>query len=83
MRHKDETQQGRQCDSVETAGKVKFRHTNRCYKHKAESALENETNKLLRDFEMQKDRLISGRRPDLIIISKKRDLQNCGLCCPG
>ena len=32
------------------------------------------------------DHLISARRPDLIIIkikNKKKNLQNCRLCCPG
>ena len=34
------------------------------------SVLENETHKLLWDFEMQTDQLIMARRPDLIIINK-------------
>ena len=47
--------------------------------------LENDTNKLLWDFNIQTDHLISARRPDLIIIiiKKKENLQNCQLCCPG
>ena len=36
------------------------------------SVLENETHKLLRDFEIQIDHKISVRRPDLIIINKKK-----------
>ena len=28
-------------------------------------------------------RLISARRPDLIIIKKRENLQKCGLCCPS
>ena len=36
-----------------------------------ESVLENETHKLLWDFEIQTDDLISDRRSDLIIINKK------------
>ena len=34
---------------------------------------------------IQPDQLISARRPNLIIINKKkkRNLQNCGLCCPS
>ena len=39
--------------------------------HNPESMLENETQKLLRDFEIQTDHLISARQPDLIIINKK------------
>ena len=49
-----------------------------------EHVLENDTHKLLWDFNIQNDHLIPARRPDLIIINKKRGkLQNCRLCCPG
>ena len=34
--------------------------------------LENDTHKLLWDFDIQTDHLISARRPDLIIIKKKK-----------
>ena len=34
--------------------------------------LENDTHKLQRDFHIQTDHLISARRPDLIIINKKK-----------
>ena len=37
-----------------------------------ESILENETHKILWDFEKQTDHLISARRPDLVIINKKK-----------
>ena len=46
----------------------------------------NDTQKLLWDFDIQTDHLISARRPDLIIINKKKkeeNLQNCRLCYPG
>ena len=39
--------------------------------HNPASLLENETHKLLWDFEIQTDHLISTRRPDLIKINKK------------
>ena len=39
--------------------------------HNPESVLENDMHKLLCDFEIQSDHLISARRPDLIIINKK------------
>ena len=46
--------------------------------------LENDTHKLLWDFDIQPDHLISARRPDLILINKKKEnLQNCGIGCPG
>ena len=38
---------------------------------KPESVLENEAHKLLWDFEIQSDYLISARRPNLIIINEK------------
>ena len=49
--------------------KFKFDHANKCA-YNPESVLENETHKLLPDFEIQTDRLISARRPDFIIIKK-------------
>ena len=45
--------------------------------YNSESVLENETHKLLWDFKIQTDHLISARRPDLIIINKKRGGGNC------
>ena len=40
--------------------------------HNPESVLENETHKILYDFEIQTDYLISARRPNLMIVNKKR-----------
>ena len=40
--------------------------------HNPASVLENDTHKLLWDFDIQTDHLISARRPDLIIINKKK-----------
>ena len=46
--------------------------------------IENDKHKLLWDFNIQTDQLITARRPDLITINKKKEnLQNCRLCCPG
>ena len=57
---------------------------NKWYMHNPESVLENETHKLLWDFEIQTDHLILARQPDLVIVNKKKeDLQNFGLWCPG
>ena len=39
---------------------------------KPESVLENETHKILWDFEMQTDNPIPARRPDLLLINKKK-----------
>ena len=40
--------------------------------HNPASVLENDTHKLLLNFDIQTDPLISARRPDLIIINRKR-----------
>ena len=40
--------------------------------HNPAPVLENDTHKLLRDFDIQTDHLISARRPDIIIINKKK-----------
>ena len=58
----------------ELCKKFKFGHTNKWYIHNTESALENETNKLLWDFEIQKDHEISARRPDLEIVNKNKHI---------
>ena len=50
------------------------------------AVLENDTHKLLRDFDIHTDHLISARRPDLIVIKKKKKketLQNCRLYSTG
>ena len=43
--------------------------------HNPTSVLENETHKILWNFVIQTDYLISARRPDIIIIEKKENLQ--------
>ena len=54
----------------EMCKKFKFDHTNKWYMHNPASVLENDTHKLLWDFDIQTDHLIPTRRPDLIIINK-------------
>ena len=51
--------------------------------HNPAPVLENDSHKLLWDFNIQTDQLIPARRPDLIIINKKENLQNCRFCCLG
>ena len=54
--------------------------------HNPAPVLENSMHKLLWDFNLQTDHLLPARRPDLIIINKKKNkenLQNSRLCCPG
>ena len=45
--------------------------------HNPAPVLENATHKLLWDFNIQTDHLIPARRPDLIIITKKKKKENC------
>ena len=52
--------------------KFKLDHTNKWYMHNLAPVLQNYTHKLLWDFDIQTDHLISARRPDLIIIDKKK-----------
>ena len=52
--------------------------------HHPAPVLENNTHKLLWDFDTQTDHLISAKRLDQIILNnKKENWQNCRLCCPG
>ena len=51
--------------------------------HNSTSVRENDAHKLLGDYVIETDDLIMARRPDLIIINKKENLQYCGLSCPG
>ena len=69
----------------EMCRKFQFDHTNKWYMHNPAPVLENDSHKLLWEFNIQADLLIPTRRPDLIIINKKKEdnLQNCRLCCPG
>ena len=56
----------------EMCKKFEFDHMNKWYMHNPESVLENDTHKLLWDFDIQTDHLISARSQDLIIINKKK-----------
>ena len=63
----------------ELCNKFEFDHTNKWYLYNPESVLENETHKILWDFEIQTDHLISTRRPDRVNKKKKKEnLPNCG-----
>ena len=61
--------------------KFKFDHMTKWYMHKPESVLKNETQKILCDHQ------ISVRRPDLVIVNKKKEKKatrlNCGFCRSG
>ena len=59
----------------EMCKKFKFNHTNKWYMLNPAAVLENDIYKLLWDFDIQTDHLISAKRPDPIVINKnKREL---------
>ena len=58
----------------EMCNKFKFDHTNKWYMHYPAPVLEKDTHNLLWEFDIHTDHLISSRRPDLIMINKKREL---------
>ena len=56
----------------EMSKKFKFDQTNKWYLHNPAPVRENDTHKLLWDFDIHTDHLISARRPDLIRNNKKK-----------
>ena len=51
--------------------------------HNPAPVLENDTHKLLWDFDIKTDHLISARRPDLIIINKKKNCKIADFAVPA
>ena len=58
----------------EMCKKFKFDYANKWYMHNPAPVLENDTHKLLWDFDIQTDPLISARKPDFIIINKNKKI---------
>ena len=56
----------------EVSKKFKFDYTNKWNMNNPESVLENEMDKIIKDFELQMDHLISTIWPDLVIVNKKK-----------
>ena len=56
----------------EMCWKFQFDLTNKWYMHNPAPVLENDSHNLLWDFNIQTDHLIPARRPDLIIINKRK-----------
>ena len=52
---------------------VKIDSTKKLYMQDPESVLENVTDKIIWDFDIQTDHLISARPQDLVIVKKKRE----------
>ena len=69
----------------ELCKKLNFNHKNKWFMHNSESVLENETHKVLWDFEIQTDHLRSARRPDIVIVNnkKKRACQSVNFAVPA
>ena len=61
----------------ELCKKLKCDDTTKSYMHKQGSVIENETYKILWDFEIEMDHVILARRPDLVL--KRENLLNSGL----
>ena len=59
----------------ELCKRLKFDHINKWYMLKPESVQEKETHKILWDF----DHPIPARRPDLVLINKKKKKKTCPL----
>ena len=59
--------------NCELCKEFKFDHMKKRYMNNPESVLQNETHKILWEFETQTDHLISARRPDLVLVNKKRE----------
>ena len=81
------TRLGGQGDPLGYVQEIQFDHANKWYMHNPAPVLETNTNKLLWDFDIQTDHLISVRksRPynNQPPPKKEENLQNYGLCCPG
>ena len=59
---------------MEMCNKLKFDHGNKWYMYNPAPVVENDSHKLLWDFDIHADHLILARRPDQ---RKKENLQNC------
>ena len=52
---------------------LKFVHTTEWHMHNQKSFLENETHEILRELKRETNHLIATRRPDLVLIYKKKE----------
>ena len=54
------------------ARKCNFEAGDKLYEHEPKSVLENEYYKILWDFSIQVDHVIEARKPNLVLVDKKR-----------
>ena len=64
----------------EMCRKFKFDRANKWYRLNPAHVLENDTHKLLWDFDIHTDHLISARSPDLIIINNNKKKKKKRIC---
>ena len=57
----------------ELCKRLEFDHPSEWYMHKRKSVPENDTNKILWDFEIKTDSQILAKKPDLVLINKKKN----------
>ena len=70
------TRLGRQGNPLGNVQEISIRPYKQIYMHGPAPVLENDSHKLLWDFNIQTDQLIPARRPDLIIINKRKRICN-------
>ena len=58
----------------EIAKKCGFQTTTKSYEHSPETVLENDSFKILWDFNIQTDHILEARRPDLVVVRKAERL---------
>ena len=59
-------------------------HTEKWYDHRAEAVIQNDKVKLLWDFNIQTDKVIEARRPDLVLVNKEtKECQIIDIAIPG
>jgi len=59
-------------------------HSEKWYDHRAEAVTENEKVKVLWDFNIQTDKLIEARRPDIVLVNKEtKECQIIDIAIPG
>ena len=68
---------------MKLARKCNFESGDKWYKHEPDSVLENEECKILWDFSIQTDHVIEARRPDLVVVDKKRICKITDFAVPG
>ena len=51
-------------------------HMNSWYEHRADKVVENKDMKVLSDFNIQVEKFIEARRPDIVLVRKKKSVSS-------